>query len=66
MAKKTEEPVDWQKKKDFGKTPDYINRIKENIQGEYTMIQNLHAQHNDEKYFLFNKGNVFQKKRCEK
>jgi hypothetical protein len=44
VAKKSEEPVDWQKKKDFGKTPEYLNRIKENIQNEYTMIQNLHEQ----------------------
>lgn len=27
-AKKVDEPVDWQKKKDYGKTPEYLNRIK--------------------------------------
>ena len=27
-AKKVDEPIDWQKKKDFGKTPEYLNRIK--------------------------------------
>ena len=43
-AKKVEEPVDWLKKKDFGSVPEYITRIKENIQAEYRMIQNLHAQ----------------------
>lgn len=48
-AKKTEEPTDYLKKKDFGKTPDYLNRIKDNIQSEYKMIQNLHMQYNDEK-----------------
>ena len=46
-AKKGEEPIDWQKKKDFGQTPDYLNRIKENIQNEYKMIQNLHSQNNE-------------------
>lgn len=41
-AKKTQDPVDWLKKKDFGKTPEYLSKIKENIEGEYKMIQNLH------------------------
>jgi len=27
-AKKSEDPIDWQKKKDFGQTPEYLNRIK--------------------------------------
>ena len=31
-AKKNEEQADYLKKKDFGKTPDYLNKIKENIQ----------------------------------
>lgn len=48
-AKKSEEQVDWQKKPDFGKTPEYLNRIKENIQGEYKMIQNLHEKYSDQK-----------------
>ena len=48
-AKKNEEQADYLKKKDFGKTPDYLNKIKENIQNEYKMIQNLHMQYNDEK-----------------
>lgn len=41
-AKRPEEPVDWQKKKDFGKVPEYLEKIKDNIQGEYRMIQTLH------------------------
>lgn len=49
VAKKSEEEVDWQKKKDFGKTPEYLNKIKDNIQNEYKMIQNLHEQHNQQK-----------------
>lgn len=32
VAKKTEDSVDYLKKSDFGKVPDYLNRIKENIQ----------------------------------
>ena len=48
-AKKTEENPDWLKKKDYGQTPDYLNRIKDNIQNEYKMIQNLHEQYNDDK-----------------
>jgi hypothetical protein len=32
-AKKLKEPVNWQKKKDFGKTPEYLDKIKENVQG---------------------------------
>jgi hypothetical protein len=46
-AKKIADPIDWQKKKDFGRTPSYLNRIKENIQGEYQMIQNLHEKYNE-------------------
>ena len=49
VAKKTEGEPDYLKKKDFGRSPDYINKIKDNIQNEYTMIQNLHMQYNDEK-----------------
>lgn len=28
VAKKTEEPIDWQKKKDYGKQPEYLSKIK--------------------------------------
>jgi hypothetical protein len=62
-AKKTVEPIDWQKKQDFGKTPEYLNRIKENIQGEYRMIQNLHEKYNDQKYLLLHLDSAFQKRR---
>ena len=50
--KQTEDSIDWLKKSDFGKTPDYLNRIKENIQGEYRMIQNLHERNSDQKYLF--------------
>lgn len=49
VAKRKEEDPDYLKKKDFGRTPDYLNKIKENIQNEYKMIQNLHLQHSDDK-----------------
>ncbi len=45
-ARKTADEVDWIKKKDYGQTPEYLNKIKENIQGEYKMIQNLHEKYN--------------------
>ena len=48
-AKKGEEAVDWTKKKDYGEVPDYLHRLKENIQSEYQMIQNLHARNSEEK-----------------
>ena len=51
-AKRTEEPTDYLKKKDYGKTPEYLERVKSNIEGEYRMIQNLHAQHNQERQCL--------------
>ncbi len=51
MAKKTPEPVDYLKKKDYGQVPEYIEKVKENITNEYKMIQNLHEQHNQQKYF---------------
>jgi hypothetical protein len=27
-AKKTVDPIDWQKKKDYGEVPEYLNKIK--------------------------------------
>lgn len=62
-AKKGEEPVDWQKKKDFGRTPQYLERIKENIQNEYKMIQNLHEQQSEQKYPFFELDTACRKKR---
>lgn len=34
--------VNWIEKKDFGQVPDYLTKIKSNIETEYRMIQNLH------------------------
>jgi hypothetical protein len=44
-AKRPKEDTDYLKKKDYGKNPEYLNKIKENIQNEYTMIQNLHRKY---------------------
>lgn len=49
-AKKAAEPTDYLSKKDFGKVPFYLNRIKDSIQQEYKMIQTLHEQQEDKKY----------------
>ena len=46
-SKKAPEPTNYLNKKDYGQTPDYLNHIKDNIQNEYKMIQNLHMQYND-------------------
>lgn len=45
VPKQAPEPVDWTKKKDYGQTPTYLNKIKENIDNEYKMIRNLHEEH---------------------
>lgn len=58
--------MDWQKKPNYGKTPEYLNKIKENIQGEYKMIQNLHEKYNDQKYLFAYLGTVFQRRKSEK
>jgi hypothetical protein len=63
--KQTEDSIDWLKKSDFGKTPDYLNRIKENIQGEYRMIQNLHERNSDQKYPFSYPGKSSPRKKCE-
>ena len=51
-AKRAPEPADWLKKKQYGKTPDYIHKIKENIDNEYKMIQNLQAEYEPRKNCL--------------
>lgn len=48
-AKKSEDSIDWLKKQNYGEIPEYLHRIKENIQNEYQMIQNLHAKNNEDK-----------------
>lgn len=44
-AKRAPEPIEWTKKKDYGKTPEYLNRIKDNIDNEYKMIRNLQSEY---------------------
>ena len=51
-AKRPEEQPDYLKKKDYGKTPAYLERVKDSIEGEYRMIQHLHEQHNQERQCL--------------
>lgn len=66
VAKKKEEEPDYLKKKDFGRAPDYLNRIKDNIQNEYKMIQNLHMQKSDDKYPSTYSGSASARKRSTK
>jgi len=42
------EDVDFLKKKEFGKVPNYLEKIKSNIMNEYTMIQEMHRQEQEE------------------
>ena len=44
-ARKIEAPPNYVEKKDYGKVPAYLNRIKDSIDQEYKMIQTLHHQH---------------------
>lgn len=52
------EDVDYLSKKDFGRVPNYLEKIKSNIMNEYTMIQEMHRQEQEEQekqkftYFL--------------
>ena len=41
VPKAAKEEVDWQKKPDLGKVPEYLGKIKDNIENEYRMIRNL-------------------------
>ncbi len=43
-ARKAEPPANFLEKKDYGKVPDYLYKIKDSIQQEYKMIQTLHEQ----------------------
>ena len=43
-AKRIEGPPNYLEKKDYGRTPNYLHRIKDSINQEYKMIQTLHAQ----------------------
>ena len=43
-ARKMESPPNYTEKKDYGKVPTYLHRIKDSIDQEYKMIQTLHQQ----------------------
>jgi len=40
--------TDWTSKRDYGKTPEYLSKIRDNIDQEYKMIQNLHMNEAEE------------------
>ena len=43
-AKQAPKTTDWTRKKDYGKTPEYLNTIKEKLNDEYKMIQSLREE----------------------
>jgi hypothetical protein len=53
-ARKSESSKNWLSKKDFGKVPTYLYHIKDSINNEYKMIQNLHKQNEEQKYSSVN------------
>lgn len=44
--------ANWLEKKDYGKVPDYLDKIKDNIQNEYRMIQHLQNDIPEDKHCL--------------
>ena len=48
-ARKVEAPKNYVEKKDYGRVPAYLNRIKDSIDQEYKMIQTLHHQQQENK-----------------
>ena len=44
-ARKIEAPANYLEKKDYGRVPNYLHRVKDSIQQEYKMMQTLHQQH---------------------
>ena len=65
-ARKVEAPANYLEKKDYGRVPNYLNRIKDSIEHEYKMIQTLHEQHQENKYLFFKLGNSYQEKKLKK
>lgn len=43
-AKRAPTDTNWLKKKDYGRNPDYLYDVKENITNEYKLIQKLHEE----------------------
>lgn len=41
-GKRAPTDINWLKKQDYGRIPDYIHNVKENITNEYKLIQQLH------------------------
>ena len=49
QPKVVQEPVKYTQKKDYGKTPKYLENIKDNMQREYDHIKALHAREEEER-----------------
>lgn len=52
VPKAQKQEMDWTKKSDFGRVPDYLGRIKDNIEAEYRMMRNLTQEQPEDKYFI--------------
>ena len=52
VAKRAPDSINWVKKKDYGKIPSYVEKVKENIDHEYKMLQRLHEEHQEKKQCL--------------
>ncbi len=51
-AKRAPTDTNWLKKKDYGRNPDYISDVKENITNEYKLIQRLHEESQQKQPYL--------------
>ena len=49
-AKQPPKTTDWTRKKDYGKTPEYLTFIKKTLTDEYKMIQTLREEREEKKY----------------
>lgn len=47
-AKKPEEPMDWTKKKEYGKVPAYLEKVKGEIANEYNYVRSLQEQNQED------------------
>jgi len=41
--------MDWTKKKDFAKIPDYLQKVKEHLQKEYETVREFQQQEEEQK-----------------
>lgn len=55
----------WTEKREYGKVPDYLTRIKQSIQSEYEIVRNMHlseAEEMDKQKYLMTPEEVEQLK----